>query len=245
MPAAANQPSFRGMDAEIPASLTGYLLVAAPSLVEPNFHRTVVLVGDHGEEGAMGVVLNRPSGVTVAEAVEPLTELVGGDELVYVGGPVQQEAIVVLGEFEQPERAASLVLGAVGSCRARSRRARMSDRSPGSVSSPGTGLGAGPAPERAGRIILDRRARGPRRRLHRRPRGVVERRAAPQRRALRRPVVDATRSQLELIATRRVAPSSLVGAGLCPALGLRRPLDFGVTVSCNREAVGHCGDMPT
>ena len=52
--------------------------------------------------------------MTVAEAVEPLAELVGGDELVYVGGPVQQEAIVVLGEFEEPERAASLVLGAVG-----------------------------------------------------------------------------------------------------------------------------------
>ncbi len=102
------------MDAAIPASLTGHLLVAAPSLVEPNFHRTVVLVGDHGEEGAMGVVLNRPSGVTVAEAVEPLAELVGGDELVYIGGPVQTEAIVVLGEFEEPERAASLVLGAVG-----------------------------------------------------------------------------------------------------------------------------------
>jgi putative transcriptional regulator len=98
----------------LPESLKGQLLVAAPALLDPNFHRTVVLVGEHGEEGAMGVVLNRPSRVSVAEAVEPLVELVGGDELVFVGGPVQPEAIVVLGEFEEPEHAASLVLAEVG-----------------------------------------------------------------------------------------------------------------------------------
>jgi putative transcriptional regulator len=102
------------MSDPLPASLRGQLLVAAPVLVDPNFRRTVVLVGEHGEEGAMGVVLNRPSGVSVAEAVEPLVELVGGDEPVFVGGPVQPEAIVVLGEFEHPEHAASLVLGEVG-----------------------------------------------------------------------------------------------------------------------------------
>jgi putative transcriptional regulator len=102
------------MSDPLSTSLRGQLLVAAPALVDPNFRRTVVLVGDHGEEGAMGIVLNRPSGVSVAEAVEPLVELVGGDELVFVGGPVQPEAIVVLGEFEQPEHAASLVLGEIG-----------------------------------------------------------------------------------------------------------------------------------
>ena len=83
-------------------SLRGHLLVAGPSLLDPNFHRTVVLIGEHSDEGAMGVVLNRPSGVTVGEAVPPLAEIVDPDELVYVGGPVQPEAIVVLGEFESP-----------------------------------------------------------------------------------------------------------------------------------------------
>jgi len=50
-------------------SLKGHLLIAGPSLLDPNFHRTVVLVAEHGEEGAMGVVLNRPSEATVSEAV--------------------------------------------------------------------------------------------------------------------------------------------------------------------------------
>ena len=42
-------------------SVAGRLLLAAPSLTDPNFLRTVVLVGVHSDEGAMGVVLNRPS----------------------------------------------------------------------------------------------------------------------------------------------------------------------------------------
>ena len=83
-------------------SLRGHLLVAAPDLLDPNFRRTVVLVGEHGEEGAMGIVLNRPSEVTVDEAVPALTEIVDGDDLVHVGGPVQPQAIVVLGEFDEP-----------------------------------------------------------------------------------------------------------------------------------------------
>jgi putative transcriptional regulator len=95
-------------------SLRGHLLVAAPSLLDPNFNRTVVLVGEHGEEGAMGVVLNRRSEVTVDEAVPALTEIVAGDDLVHVGGPVHPQGIVVLGEFDDPERAGVLVFGAVG-----------------------------------------------------------------------------------------------------------------------------------
>ena len=102
------------MSEALPESLRGHLLVAGPSLLDPNFHRTVVLVGEHGDEGAMGVVLNRPSGVTVGEAVPPLVDLVDEDGFVYVGGPVQPEAIVVLGEFDEPERADVLVVGAVG-----------------------------------------------------------------------------------------------------------------------------------
>lgn len=96
------------------SSLRGQLLVAAPSLLDPNFHRTVVLVGEHGDEGAMGVVLNRPSEITVGEAAPPLTDLADPGALIHVGGPVQQQAIVVLGEFDEPERAGVLVFGTVG-----------------------------------------------------------------------------------------------------------------------------------
>lgn len=95
-------------------SIKGHLLVAGPSLVDPNFRRTVVLVGEHSEEGALGVVLNRSSESTVGEAVPELTALVDGDEAVHVGGPVQPSAIVVLADFVDVERAGAIVLESVG-----------------------------------------------------------------------------------------------------------------------------------
>ncbi len=95
-------------------SLKGQLLVAAPGLRDPNFHRTVVLIGEHGADGAMGVVLNRPSDVTVADAVEALVPLVGADTLVYVGGPVEESAVVVMAEFEDASDSSGIVFENVG-----------------------------------------------------------------------------------------------------------------------------------
>ncbi len=95
-------------------SLSGQLLLAAPTLRDPNFRRTVVLIGAHSEEGAMGVVLNRPSAVTVGEAVPALEETAGERETVYVGGPVQPTSIVLLAEFLDPSPAGLLVLGRIG-----------------------------------------------------------------------------------------------------------------------------------
>ncbi len=98
-------------------SLRGQLLLAGAGLYDPNFRRTVILVGEHGEEGAMGVVLNRPSAIPVEEAVPPLSDLAGlagGVDLVYVGGPVQPAAIVVLADFDEPDLAGVLVFGTIG-----------------------------------------------------------------------------------------------------------------------------------
>jgi putative transcriptional regulator len=95
-------------------SLRGQLLVAGAGLDDPNFRRTVVLLGEHGDEGAMGVVLNRVSPVTVGEAVPPIAPLVGPDEPVYLGGPVQPQAVVVLAEFVDRDRAETLVLDDIG-----------------------------------------------------------------------------------------------------------------------------------
>ena len=81
-------------------SLHGQLLISSPALHDPNFRRTVVLITHHDEEGAMGLVLSRPSEVRVEDAVAELADLPGADELVYVGGPVQPEAVVVLVEHE-------------------------------------------------------------------------------------------------------------------------------------------------
>ena len=95
-------------------SLRGSLLIAGPSLFDPNFRRTVVLVGEHTDEGALGVVLNRPSPATVGEIVPTLARLAGPGELLFFGGPVQPEEVVVLAEFAEPERADMLVLDRIG-----------------------------------------------------------------------------------------------------------------------------------
>jgi len=95
-------------------SLKGQLLIAGPGLLDPNFRRTVVLVGEHSEEGALGVVLNRTAEATVLDAVPELAALVAGLDHVHVGGPVQPSAIVVLADFAEPDRAGSIVLDSVG-----------------------------------------------------------------------------------------------------------------------------------
>lgn len=95
-------------------NLTGHLLLSNATLFDPNFRRTVVLIGHHDEEGAVGVVLNRPLDVTVDEAVPPLAALVQPGDLVYQGGPVQPEAAVVVADFEDPTRAGVLALGSIG-----------------------------------------------------------------------------------------------------------------------------------
>ena len=95
-------------------SIRGQLLIAGPGLGDPNFWRTVVLVVEHNEDGAMGLVLNRPSETTVGEAVPQLAELVDPAEDVLVGGPVQQSGVIVLAEFEDPKDAALIAFEDVG-----------------------------------------------------------------------------------------------------------------------------------
>lgn len=94
-------------------SLTGQLLLASPTLADPNFQRTVVLVGVHSEDGAMGVVLNRPSETAVNDAVPQLEGTVEQDP-VYVGGPVQPGSIILLAEFLDPAPIGLLVVGRIG-----------------------------------------------------------------------------------------------------------------------------------
>ncbi len=95
-------------------SLQGRLLVASPSLVDRNFRRTVVLITEHSEEGAAGLVLNRPSPAAVSELVPALEELVDEGEQVWMGGPVQPNGVLVLGEFLDPEDAAVPLFGSLG-----------------------------------------------------------------------------------------------------------------------------------
>jgi putative transcriptional regulator len=93
----------------MPSSLRGKLLVAGPVLKDPNFERTVVLITEHSEEGAMGLVLNRASTSSVAEAVPELDWIAGAGEPVFVGGPVVPDGVIVLAEWDDPELAVVLV----------------------------------------------------------------------------------------------------------------------------------------
>ncbi len=84
--------------------LTGRLLVAAPRLVDPNFIRAVVLVCRHDDDGALGVILNRLTSVTVGEALPDWVEPLAPPNVVFLGGPVQPEMAVGLGRL-RPEHA--------------------------------------------------------------------------------------------------------------------------------------------
>jgi len=95
-------------------SARGQLLIAGPALLDPNFWRTVVLVIEHSEEGALGLVINRPSETSVGDAVPQLEELLDPGDPVFVGGPVQPSAVIVLAEFEDPSDAALLAFDDVG-----------------------------------------------------------------------------------------------------------------------------------
>ena len=95
-------------------TLLGQLLIASPALLDPNFRRTVVLVTEHGDEGAAGLVLNRPSPAEVVDLVPQLEPLVDVGEPLWLGGPVQQDAVLVLGEFIDPGDAAVPLFGALG-----------------------------------------------------------------------------------------------------------------------------------
>jgi putative transcriptional regulator len=103
-------------------TLAGQLLLAHPALRDPNFKRTVILLSAHSEEGAMGVVLNRPLGRQLAElnstfALGPLAGVP-----LYCGGPVEPEQLILVswqwlekeGAFQlhfgiEPDKAAELI----------------------------------------------------------------------------------------------------------------------------------------
>ncbi|MFD6420088.1 YqgE/AlgH family protein [Streptomyces sp. NPDC060194] len=79
------------------SSLTGRLLVATPDLGDPNFTRTVVLVLDHDAKGSLGVVLNRPTPVGVADILDGWAELAGEPGVVFQGGPVALDSALAVG----------------------------------------------------------------------------------------------------------------------------------------------------
>ncbi len=105
-----------GLDALRP----GRLLVANPLLPDPNFDRTVVLLLAYGDEGALGLVLNRPSDTMIAAPLPRWEHLAASPAVVFVGGPVQHQAVICLARAfghpaaEIPPAGWSAVLSEVG-----------------------------------------------------------------------------------------------------------------------------------
>lgn len=87
------------MDAGATAPAPGRLLVATPALRDPNFSDTVVLLLDAGDEGALGVVLNRPSSIPVADVLETWRSQVGEPGVLFRGGPVGLDGAIAVGRL--------------------------------------------------------------------------------------------------------------------------------------------------
>ena len=84
-------------------SLAGSLLVASPALLDPNFYRAVVLLVEHNDEGAAGVILNRPSTRGPGDELPEWLPLLADPEVVFVGGPVEPRAAVGLAQTDGGE----------------------------------------------------------------------------------------------------------------------------------------------
>jgi len=79
----------------------GVLLVASPSISDPNFHQTVLLIVEHGRGGTIGLILNRPTNVLLSEALPDFTVLKRTTHRLFAGGPVERTQLVLLFRLTQ------------------------------------------------------------------------------------------------------------------------------------------------
>jgi len=82
----------------------GALLVATPELADPNFERAVVLLLDVDENGALGVILNRPSPVSVEEVLPDWSAVVSKPDVLFRGGPVGTDSALGVALLPEPDR---------------------------------------------------------------------------------------------------------------------------------------------
>jgi putative transcriptional regulator len=95
-------------------ALTGKLLISGGGLYDPNFRHTVVLIGAHDAQGAVGVILTRPLEQSVGQVVPPLAALTGAEAPLFEGGPVAPDEAVLLVEAAVAALLDVPVFGAVG-----------------------------------------------------------------------------------------------------------------------------------
>jgi putative transcriptional regulator len=80
----------------LPPPRKGVLLIASPTLNDPNFFETVVLLCEHGDAGSLGIILNRPTSVPIGEALRDLPGATHATSSLFLGGPVQPGAVLAL-----------------------------------------------------------------------------------------------------------------------------------------------------
>ena len=95
-------------------SLKGRLLIAGAGIGGESFRKTVILLAEHDEKGALGFVLNHPSRSLIEEIVPSLELPPVIDDRFYLGGPVQPEIVAILAEFEDPADAPKVIFGSIG-----------------------------------------------------------------------------------------------------------------------------------
>ena len=88
----------------------GKFLIASRRLHDPNFSETVVLLLEYGAEGALGLIINRPTDVELTSLLPEVHELRGREDPVYVGGPVSRDHLLLLVRAQQEPAEASQVL---------------------------------------------------------------------------------------------------------------------------------------
>lgn len=95
-------PVLAGMEFAPSSVKKGVLLVASPTMNDPNFRQTVLLIVEHGPEGTLGLILNRPTNVLLSEALPELTVLKGTTYRLFAGGPVEPTRLLLLFRLKEP-----------------------------------------------------------------------------------------------------------------------------------------------
>ena len=106
-------PALAGKEFSPSSVAKGVLLVASPSLEDPNFRQAVVLVVDHGPEGTVGIILNRSTNVLLSKALPDITVLKGTSHRLFAGGPVEPTRFLLLFRLKEPPADARSVFDGV------------------------------------------------------------------------------------------------------------------------------------
>jgi putative transcriptional regulator len=106
-------PAFAATEFSPSSVAKGVLLIASPTLTDPNFQQAVVLVVEHGSEGTLGLILNRSTNILLSEALPQLTVLKGTDYRLFEGGPVERNRLLLLSRMKDPPAGAREVFDGI------------------------------------------------------------------------------------------------------------------------------------